>query len=426
MFFCDLGITDNINSIMKIKSLLLFVLFLHALFSCKGPGTDNGGQRHLPPDDTCIMPKPPVEGGETRISVYVENSGSMKGYVKGVTDFESFIYDYLMKVDLDFNSNKLELNYINSKIEPQNLRLKEFIKNIEPNAFNGGSSDIASMIDMILSKTRDNDISIFISDCIFSPGKGKSAEDYLNMQKTEIEYSMSKYLKRCSNAGVLMYQLTSLYDGYYYNCEDKPKAIKAKRPYYVWVFGDSKSISKLRSAVPEEKFSMNVDHVFTMTKGGLETNYAIKRNSGDFEVSREDPKYTVKNLAKNVRDKKATFSINADFSNILMEDEYLLNLDNYDLKFGKYQIENVERCKIEGYTHTIKVSTDFVSTGTLSIKLKKQETPQWLQEKYTEECDISSSTMSRTYGLQYLVDGMRNAFDRSGEYLTELNININN
>jgi hypothetical protein len=149
----------------------------------------------------------------------------MKGYVKGVTDFESFIYDYLMKVDLDFNSNELELNYINSKIEPQNLRLKEFIKNIEPNAFNGGSSDIASMIDMILSKTRDNDISIFISDCIFSPGKGKSAEDYLNMQKTEIEYSMSKYLKRCPNAGVLMYQLTSFYDGYYYNCEDKPKAI---------------------------------------------------------------------------------------------------------------------------------------------------------------------------------------------------------
>lgn len=109
-----------------------------------------------------------------------------------------------------------------------------------------------------------------------------------------------------------------------------------------------------------------------------------------------------------------------------MEEAYLLNLDNYDLKFGKYQIEKVERSKIEGYTHTIKVSTDFVSTGTLSIKLKKQEIPQWLQEKYTEECDISSSTMSKTYGLQYLVDGMRNAFDRSGEYLTELNININN
>lgn len=406
----------------------LIFCFLIPFWGCSGPQIKKTGEAST------------VDSGEVelqdivtstavikhRINVYVENSGSMKGYVKGVTDFESFIYDYLMKVDLDFNSNELELNYINSKIEPQNLRLKEFIKNIEPNAFNGGSSDIASMIDMILSKTRDNDISIFISDCIFSPGKGKSAEDYLNMQKTEIEYSMSKYLKRCPNAGVLMYQLTSFYDGYYYNCEDKPKAIKEKRPYYIWVFGDSKSISKLRSAVPEEKFSMNVDHIFTMTKGGLETNYAIKRNSGDFEVSREDPKYTIKNLAKNVRDKKATFSINVDFSNMLIEKDYLLDLDNYDLQFGKYQIVSVEGSKIEGYTHTIKVSTDFVSTGTLSIKLKKQEIPQWLQEKYTEECDISSSTMSRTYGLQYLVDGMRNAFDRSGEYLTELNININN
>lgn len=408
---------------LNLKFVVLFFLFF--ICGCSGPqkkpekNTDfesNKVESDVVSSSIVVSP----------INVYVENSGSMKGYVKGITDFESFIYDYLMKVDLGFNSNELKLNYINNKIEPQKLSLKEFIKNIEPNAFNGGSSDIASMIDMILSKTGDNDISIFISDCIFSPGKGKSAEDYLNMQKTEIEYSMSKYLKRCSNAGVLMYQLTSLYDGYYYNCEDKPKAIKAKRPYYVWVFGDSKLISELRSAVPEESFSMSVDHVFTMTKGGLEINYAIKRNSGDFEVSREDPKYTVKNLAKNARDKKATFSINADFSNILVEEAYLLNLDNYDLKFGKYQIEKVERSKIEGYTHTIKVSTDFVSTGTLSIKLKKQETSQWLQEKYTEECDISSSTMSRTYGLQYLVDGMRNAFDRSGEYLTELNININN
>lgn len=331
-----------------------------------------------------------------------------------------------MKVDLDFDNSALNLNYINSKVEPQSLGLKEFIKNIEPQAFNGGSSDIASMIEMILNKTVDNDISIFISDCIFSPGKGKNADDYLNMQKTEIEYSMSKYLKRCSNGGVLMYQLTSLYDGYYFNCEDKPQAIKNSRPYYVLVFGKSEKISQLREVVPESKFSIKIDNVLMMSRGGIDVDYAIVRNSGDFETSREDSKHSIRNLKVNARNNKASFAINVDFSTLLVDEDYLLSKDNYELKFGKYEIESVKKCDLEGYTHTIKISSDFVSSGDMVIKLKRQEIPLWLSEKFTKECDISAVTMSKTYGLQYLIDGMQNAFNRTGGNLTEFNIKISN
>ena len=369
----------------RLRKFGLIFCFLILFGGCSGPQIKKTGEALM------------VDSGEVelqdivtstaiikpRINVYVENSGSMKGYVKGITDFESFIYDYLMKLDLDFDNSALNLNYINSKIEPQSLGLKEFIKNIEPQAFNGGSSDIASMIEMILNKTVDNDISIFISDCIFSPGKGKNADDYLNMQKTEIEYSMSKYLKRCSNGGVLMYQLTSLYDGYYFNCEDKPQAIKNSRPYYVLVFGKSEKISQLREVVPESKFSIKIDNVLMMSIGGIDVDYAIVRNSGDFETSREDSKHSIRNLKVNARNNKASFAINVDFSTLLVDEDYLLSKDNYELKFGKYEIESVKKCDLEGYTHTIKISSDFVSSGDMVIKLKRQEIPLWLSEKFT-------------------------------------------
>lgn len=412
----------------RLRKFGLIFCFLILFGGCSGPQIKKTGEA-LTVDSGEVELQDIVTSTaiiKPRINVYVENSGSMKGYVKGITDFESFIYDYLMKLDLDFDNSALNLNYINSKIEPQSLGLKEFIKNIEPQAFNGGSSDIASMIEMILNKTVDNDISIFISDCIFSPGKGKNADDYLNMQKTEIEYSMSKYLKRCFNGGVLMYQLTSLYDGYYFNCEDKPQAIKNSRPYYVLVFGKSEKISQLREVVPESKFSIKIDNVLMMSRGGIDVDYAIVRNSGDFETSREDSKHSIRNLKVNARNNKASFAINVDFSTLLVDEDYLLSKDNYELKFGKYEIESVKKCDLEGYTHTIKISSDFVSSGDMVIKLKRQEIPLWLSQKFTKECDISAATMSKTYGLQYLIDGMQNAFNRTGGNLTEFNIKISN
>ena len=61
------------------------------------------------------------------IKVFVENSGSMDGYVKGATDFENAVYSYLsdlqladlgVKNDSISSKNSMELYYINSKVLP--------------------------------------------------------------------------------------------------------------------------------------------------------------------------------------------------------------------------------------------------------------------------------------------------------------------
>lgn len=70
----------------------------------------------------------------------------------------------------------MELNYINSQVLKQPSDVQAFIKALEPYTFkqkggNRGTSDMADILAKIIKQTADNDISIFISDCIFSPGK---------------------------------------------------------------------------------------------------------------------------------------------------------------------------------------------------------------------------------------------------------------
>lgn len=69
------------------------------------------------------------------INVYAENSGSMNGYVRGVTEFDQIIYSYLSDIKNEDLANKLNLNYINSSIIPQKKNVQKFIDELEPSTF---------------------------------------------------------------------------------------------------------------------------------------------------------------------------------------------------------------------------------------------------------------------------------------------------
>ena len=89
------------------------------------------------------------------INVYIENSGSMDGYVKGQTDFEHIVYNYLVDLKQIEVARALNLFYINSEILPQKDDINDFIEKLEPTSFqakggNRGTSDMALMMKDIL------------------------------------------------------------------------------------------------------------------------------------------------------------------------------------------------------------------------------------------------------------------------------------
>jgi len=95
--------------INRMKKLLLCVLAIAFAISygC------NGNKRPPKPDpidketiDTTPRVRP-------NVNVYVENSGSMDGYVKGATEFENIIYSYLSDIKISGLADSLNLFYIN-------------------------------------------------------------------------------------------------------------------------------------------------------------------------------------------------------------------------------------------------------------------------------------------------------------------------
>lgn len=74
------------------KQLVLSAICALSLAGCGGPPSSpnkNVGQNIVPQE---------IKSPSPTIKVYVENSGSMDGYVKGATDFENSVYSFLSDV----------------------------------------------------------------------------------------------------------------------------------------------------------------------------------------------------------------------------------------------------------------------------------------------------------------------------------------
>lgn len=364
------------------------------------------------------------------INVYVENSGSMNGYVKGVTEFDQIIYNYLIDIKNGDLTDELNLFYINSSIIPQNSDIQTFIKNLEPNTFkqfggNLGTTDIADILKLILLETNDQTVSIFISDCIFSPGKNKDANSYLVNQQIQIKNDISEHIKKYPQTAFTVYRCISNFDGFYFDKEDNRTYINDIRPFYVWLIGDKKYLSTIQKKIPDNKFiGKGIQNKLSITNS-QKVNYAIQPNSGSFKLDKQDPKTNIQKL-KVEKNMKATFNVQAQLDNFLLSTQYLQDTSNYiinDKEFS-FKVTNAPTNPF-GYTHLLKFSTFHPKQKILSIQLKRKM-PEWVKIVNDEQgIGINKNTIDKTYGIKYLIEGIYNAYTSDNDSYTEILININ-
>jgi len=420
------------------KTFIIFssiILFLSACGSNIKKGDTHSSAPNSDSNQEIVSQAKPI------VNVYIENSGSMDGYVAGVTEFEQAVYNYLTDIKISKFTDSLNLYYINSDIIPQGSDISDFIEKLEPSSFrikggNRGVSDISNVLKSILGEIQGNEIAILVTDGIFSPGRGKDASEYLVNQQIGIKSTIAEYLEKQPNAAFVVYQLSSKFtsqkgktpneDICYYNREDKKIFIDAQRPFYIWLIGPMKQLDELRSKVPDNKFKgSGIQNAFSITCGNREVNYAVKMGSGRFDLDKKSPKNTIKNLEKDTRGKQNTarFSINANLSGFLLDNDYLKNNSNYEWSSKDFDLAISEAANNSfGYTHQINLSSESVHKGIISIKLKTQ-IPNWVEE--VNDDDGSIPLEGKTYGIKYQIGGIYEAFTFSNDFYTELKININ-
>lgn len=415
---------------------LLTLLLIWGIASCNG----NGRRTALPPtQETASVHIQPIQ----EINVYLENSGSMDGYVKGNTGFEQSIYAYLTELQIGKLVDTLNLNYVNSQVIPLGHDVETFIHNVEPVDFrkhggNLGTSDIAIVLDSILKRHDEHDISIFISDCIVSPGSKyasspQNLNSYLLEQRTKIKKSFVQSLERSKgNLSVVICQLTSSFDGKFYNKVDYPKYYKGNRPFYIWIIGSTSHIKQMLDKAPLESLKGNgadLDNVCTLVSSskGFDYRVLLTPRLGSFDLDRTAPKTTICDIRKESKGQQKgmfMFSVGVNLNQLPLDKSYLTDIANYEISNKDYTL-SVKEQKTGHYPYIFNLSSKIASRGKISITLKNRF-PQWVEERTDLLGDdlVKDNATDKTYGLKYLIEGVYEAFKSRQENYAEFKITI--
>jgi hypothetical protein len=388
------------------------------------------------------------------INVFLENSGSMNGYLNDPsTQFKNSVYSLLTRLKLLVNHDSLNLYFINNDDQlmfgnASNNDVEAFKDILNPASFSRISrgrtseTDINELIKRSIRKVNDRNLSVFISDCIYSPGKKRqNASMYLSEQKHGIFLNFATEIRdRNSNLAVIILHLKGGFKGTYYDRQDN-KIVFGKiieRPFYIWFIGTNAQIEKIiQSQQLEELDGGYVNKTILQTAKNEVINYKIMSNPlyGTFDRS---------NLANNIIKKptlsKGTrnadlfgFTIAVDFSKGIQENNYYLDKSNYIISNNNYKIV-IEEVKdksnpsLLGFSHLLKLQTKEIRDEVLQIKLIGKS-PAWVK-KYASINDSNifsdESEQQKTFGLQYLVDGVSEAFYPKSQLngINKISINI--
>lgn len=368
------------------------------------------------------------------VNVFFENSYSMDGYIKS-TELKSSLYDIL--VNTKKITNDINLNYINDKIiNLSGQTIQDFSIGLTPNAFkklggNIGDSDIAEIIKKVLSKTDAKNMSVLVSDFVFSPPIGTHAQGYLNIQQTSIKDAILDKLKEL-NLAIAIFQMNASFNGLYYSYKfPKGKQLATKRPYYIWVIGSDEQIKQaLDNKIVDETNNDLLNFVaFSSMKNIQVPDYKVTTKvKGDFKPKDKHHIYDTK-----ASQQEFSFNVAVNFSNSIKGLKYFNNntiysSNNYKISVRDLNQKEKDQANLSSYTHILTLTTNRLQTEKLVIKILN-EIPQWVMSSSSpDDQNIITDKIeqTKTFGLNNLIIGVSQGFSLSPNQntLTELTINI--
>ena len=405
------------------KNCFLFLLLIFSLFTiCSCAGDE--GNKGAPGGHTTTEKTPiPQSISDVNVNLYVENSGSMFGYLNG-TSFRDNI-NYFMNGFCHTNlcqDTNIHCFYINSKAWARpNVRVTDFISNLKTNANSCGthsSTDIALIFDTIFARTEDNTLSILVSDMILSPD-GSSAASYLTHMNINI---MQKIKSESKDFATVIFHCEAPFKGAYYDCNDNLRNIDTIRPYYICVIGNNSLIKRFLSEMPNFPHFNKLNYsVFFSYNSNYQGKYFLITIS---KGNRKTP-ISVTNARLDGNSNKFKMQLGVNFSELLVEDSYLTNVNNYQLSNPNYKLTSIQRKSTGNLTHVLCLeTTNPVHQTALTISLKNQAIPVWISNLNNEDCNRIFNDLDKTYGIEKIIDGIYNGY-KSDDYYAKMIININ-
>jgi len=431
--------------------LSLFLLYILTLLSCgTNPDSDKDGlpddKDHCPTEYSKVNKGCPPEEKINAIRFFIDKSASMNGYYKGDADFTTNIGNLLTDI------NPKEIWIVGDSMKLFNGDRFAFTNQMLNRPAKGGQS---SMLDVtfrnIADKTGPDDISIFVSDGIWSyateylrqnPTVNKDAEKNISWK---IRQAFGDFLSNRKNLGVSLYAFKAPFTDTYYNYKNEIIKFKGEeRPYYIWVLGKKNLLRKFNTDLKshstfQPQHELHFGIVDSVTTGAIVPSY--KRVKGqDWIVERQDGKEIITNIGK----APARFSLAIDMSKLpayaqsgsYLKDYLHAQASGCDI-LPSPQVEEKKQIDVAaGKTPAQQKVLDSVS-HVFFIDIKRMYAPKAdlqillpvvIDNWYVDwSCDIDDLKTKKnwegqTFAFRYLVDGIKEAYEQTDKHYISITI----
>ena len=364
-------------------------IFLMSLVACLLTGC----KKKLVVDSEIINYKEVVN--PPSLDVFIENSGSMDGYMCDGSELKDAVYSYVS--ELNRNADTTRLFFINSEVIPYKKRLAGFVKDLTPQSFraaggNRSNSDMGEMLKHVLEHVSESTVSVFISDCILD--LPQDAMNFLNIKKIYISNCISEKRKNLPNLSIKILKMQSKFNGMYYYSKGHGNPVKINnenRPYYIWILGTYNNLSFLDSKVPTSEIKYGFMNEVSFTP------YV----SVPFEVSGKGQGKVI-----NAAHGQYEMLIKADFRPTLRSHTEISDVSNYQAYSSDVKIEEICKIKAESkYSHYMRQTVIEEN-----IRFKTTEIPQWVINSNDISGRDIEKNMKKTTGILSLIEGVAEAY----------------
>lgn len=424
------------------RTLLVTITCLLVFFNaCKNSnhGTAPEPKPTIPevPDTVTIMPN--QKSTLAKAVFYFENSESMFGYVNGLTEYVEVVSELAEKPRFAEEKTPCEFFLVNGgnklQINPLGNNPAVLKKQLSRTGFRKGDvtkSNLNSMFQLALNKARRDTISILISDAIYDIGKPNAP---LNALATEGKETRSRFIGRLGQGDLqtIMIKLHSHFDGYYFPVSGGKLKMKQERPYYIWIFGESKL---LNDYFPEDYIkSLKGYSDFVRFLKLKETKVPFQVTSierkGSFKVTARQGK---NNLTKAKVDRNGggfQFTVGVDFSSLPFSTSYFNSKSNYECSCG-YEVVKVSEVdkkihEIDSFTptHLITVRNSKSPYCKLKVLLINQ-VPDWINTTSIDEENNILGDAEHTFGFRFLTGAIDQAYSHinKGKSIADFHFHI--
>jgi hypothetical protein len=399
------------------------------LWSCSSGTKPTEDQDSKPSESR--QPQKPVK--IKNLQLFLETSASMKGYLTGDTEFKSDLARLISQLEKARRNDRI--SNVSYFLIPQDTTTKpvadaeQFLNLMKKNQLAvGKNSLIVDIFRMLATRNQPGNVNIFISDCILSNFNIQNK----SIIQEEVALIFNKYAS--SKTATSVYAYTSTFNGSYY---PYPKGVQqyegVQRPYYVWFFGESRTVDALNRALKEEGFKaeeeLHLGFDFNREPEYRIMNYTGKQ--GEYVLSADNRRLEEAKLYKG---DVMEMNVGVDLSAYPEKMTQKSNLNPRTLQFRGKNVEgvitkvaplddaqlmqkDVNLAEKNNLTHfvTVQLTSLKAREGSFDLIMPKKDSP-WYEDWSVDDDSQVKENEGKTFALAYLIRGVREAYQDNSDY----------